>query len=335
MAMTAVATISVASSLAVVLTPLLFPKMRGRLLMQIVAFISIGDILGNLPYVFPYRAMSDNWWCNIQGFLHLFGYPIEWMWTAALILRLYQLATDGKVPNRMWLLHLICWGIPLAQDLCMLTVAPYAIDNYNEGEVCTFAVNKRSFIYHNVCYFGLYLGCLFFMLVIYLRISALEHTQNKNVKKAPFIVAKNALAWYPTVLIIFWTPHVLVSMIAGNPVNFAYPFFSIWMICHGFATSFVFFYQSSESRRLWYIHVIYPLILLVRNRSCCPNIEGDEDSRILTRESDVSIVDLDDILEYDLENYTHSSPLQMSSTSSFHTENSNSHNLRQSSIQML
>lgn len=289
----AVSTLSVCASLAVILTPIIFRRMRDKLFMQIVAFISIGDILGNFPYILPYREYKLNWYCDIQAFLHLLGYPIEWMWTAALVYLLYHLAVEGKVPRNLWPMHLLCWGLPLSLDFITLTVTSYAPDNDSAGEVCTYHVNKAAYIYHNVAYYGLFFASLFVMFIVYVRIHLLEgaSSKNENVRQPPFVVAKNALRWYPTILIVFWAPHMLQVVTPGTLFVPVYPYLLCWKICHGLATSFVFFYQSMESRRLWYAYVIIPALQAVLGRDTVLwLIGGDEKLLLLThRDSDHSL----------------------------------------------
>lgn len=289
----AVSTLSVCGSLAVILTPIIFRRMRDKLFMQIVAFISVGDILGNFPYMLPYREYTLNWYCDVQAFLHLLGYPIEWMWTAALVYLLYHLAVEGKVPRNLWPMHLLCWGLPLSLDFLTLSVTTYAPDNDSAGEVCTYRINKAAYVYHNVAYYGLFFASLFVMFVVYVRIHLLEavSSKNENVRQPPFVVAKNALRWYPTILIVFWAPHMLQVVTPGTMFIAAYPYLLCWKICHGLATSFVFFYQSMESRRLWCAYIIIPALQAVLGRETVLwLIGGDEKLLLLThRDSDHSL----------------------------------------------
>lgn len=288
----AVSALSVGASLAVILTPIIFRRMRDKLFMQIVAFISIGDIIGNFPYLLPYREYKQNWYCDVQAFLHLLGYPIEWMWTAALVYLLYHLAVEGKVPRNLWPMHLLCWGLPLSLDFLTLTVTTYAPDNDSAGEVCTYRINNAAYVYHNMAYYGLFFASLFVMFVVYVRIHLLESvsSKNENVRQPPFVVAKNALRWYPTILVVFWAPHMLQVVTPGTLFISVYPFLLCWKICHGLATSFVFFYQSMESRRLWYAYIIIPALqALLGRETVLWLIGGDEKLLLLThRDSDHS-----------------------------------------------
>jgi hypothetical protein len=71
--------LSVAGSSSVILTLLLFQSMRSKLFMQIIAYISLADIIANVEYTMSYRPSNHNWWCSTEGFLNLYGYPCGWL----------------------------------------------------------------------------------------------------------------------------------------------------------------------------------------------------------------------------------------------------------------
>lgn len=293
-----VATISVASSMIVVLTPIIFIKMRGKLLMRIVAFISVGDIIGNLPYVFPYRPLTGNWWCYLQSFMHLSGYPMEWLWTVTLVYLLYRLAVTGKIVHNLALVHLVCWGIPISLALLQLCFSNYAADS-DKGEVCTYHINARAYYYHNISYYGLFFGSLLGMLVIFMKIYWMEISKSANVTSPPFQVAKSALQWYPTILVIFWVPHAVVAVSPYDNYGDLYGYLLVWKVCHGLATSIVFFAQSRESRKLWY----GALFARTFSEGCCCIAESER-NRLLREMSNSSIIDVDSILDLDLDHYS-------------------------------
>jgi hypothetical protein len=79
-----VACLSVSSSLLVVLTFIFFNSMRRKLLMKIIAYISLCDCIANVDYIIPYRPMNGTWDCTLQGLLNLTVYPMSWFWTPVL-----------------------------------------------------------------------------------------------------------------------------------------------------------------------------------------------------------------------------------------------------------
>lgn len=242
-----IATVSVFSSCLVILTPILFERMRSKVFMHLIAYISLGDLLGNLPYVIPLRPNRGNWWCDVQAFLNFAGYPMEWWWTGVLIFCLYRLSVTGRVPAQMWTFHCICWGIPIVTALLTRLFGPFKPTSI-PGEVC---LDPRAEIYHEFTYYFQFFFVLFVAFIVYGRIKNMEYFSSGYVSLSTFQVAKRAVRWYPATILIFWLPHFISSFLPGSIPTIAYQVFLVWKICHGISISCLFFYQSPESRRLW------------------------------------------------------------------------------------
>jgi hypothetical protein len=250
-------TVSVFSSIIVLLTPVLFSRLRGKLFQQIVCFISIGDIIGNVPYMFPYRPSTGTPGCDIEAFFNYGGYPMEWMWTTALAYLLYQIAVRGRVPKSMVPIHVICWGVPIVLALLTQAFSKF-VKNETSEEVCRMNLTPIPLYYHLASYYGLFFLCLCIMMVLYVKIFLLESQNDPRVLKIPFRVAKQALTWYPLLMFIFWTPHMVTAFTLNSQTM--YYAFLILKIYHGLAVSIIFFYQSVESRWLWYSNFIVPCL---------------------------------------------------------------------------
>jgi hypothetical protein len=247
-----VATISVSSSLAVITTWLFFPQMRYKLFMQIIAFIAIGDLIGNIPYVMPYRGTAGGWWCTLSGLMNFTGYPIEWMWTTTLIYFLYSLSVKGYVPYRLWLYHLLCWGVPVVLALCSLSFGNLRAPD-NIYEVCVIPIEVAPVAYHVVTYYGLFYVCLITMVVLLvrLRVHMIHNPPDTPAKQRAFKVTIDAARWYSWILFVFWLPHNVTSVSTRGYSSHTYDILLMWKVLHGTATAVVFFVQSREARKLW------------------------------------------------------------------------------------
>jgi hypothetical protein len=309
-----VSVISETASLFVVITPLCFHSMRYRMFMQIVAFISIGDMIGNFPYMFPYRPGPKNWWCILQAFMNIAGYPMAWIWTTILVYLLFSLALSGKIPEKMIYFHILAWGLPIVLALFQLTVSKYH-RNVSHYDVCVDNDLYKTHIYHCVTNYGLLFACLFTMILFYLKIFQLELSNDPNVSSNSFKTAKYALIWYPTILAIFWIPHALTSMFFHN--NQLYYYFLVLKVFHGFATALVFILQSKESRKLWSQCIEYQLLQPIlrsfrqplastttdenknnTNSSDSERKEIPSNTRIVQHSTDSEFIDIDYILDY-------------------------------------
>lgn len=231
-----------------------------------------------------------------------------WLWTVALVYLLYRLAITGRLPNALWPMHVICWGLPVLLALLTLVFSKYT-QNVKSYDVCVENTESATEIYHGVAYYGLLSLCFVIMVLLFLKIYLLQWSKDPNVLSTSFTVAKSALQWYPTLMIFFWVPHAVTSIYYHES--------EVYFIClnikiaHGLATAAVFIAQSRETRRLWHQHVLSVylpanLLTFVSSHCCCCNRklqfgDGDSNSRMnSTEHSSVHSVDLDTILDHSL-----------------------------------
>ena len=211
--LTAAATVSILSSLIVVLTPILFSTMRYKLFMRVVALISVGDIIGNFPYLLPFGREGVNWWCTLQGLMNFIGYPMEWLWTFALVYLLYELAVYGRVPKSIAHIHILCTVFPVLIATLQFLFGPIE-PNLDRSEVCTMSLSSDSaLLYHMITYYGLFVFSLLGMAVLYWRMVVFQaaHPPENAIQRSTRAVSQIALSTYPPLMVIFWIPHILVA----------------------------------------------------------------------------------------------------------------------------
>lgn len=247
--------ISVLASSSVLLTLLVFPKMRAKTFMQVIAFVSIGDTLGNIPYIFPFRPGTGNPWCSTQAFFNLTGYPIGWCWTVVLVYLLYCLGALGRMPNTLLPFHIVCWIVPLTVSLTTLAYSkfygPHGVDT------CSINTTPTAVTAHIAIYFGLLFFCIGTISALLIRLYQLQRNRDPNVCSIAFQKAKNTLQLYPIAMIIFWFPHLFTELLLlfgyykYRIFLLIYYIFVVLKIFHGFAAAMIFFVRSNEARTLW------------------------------------------------------------------------------------
>lgn len=224
--------------------------------MQVIAFVSFGDILGNIPYLFPFRPGTGNAWCSTQAFLNLTGYPIGWCWTVVLVYLLFCLGAVGRMPKNLLPFHIVCWAVPLIVSLTTLAYSKY----YGPHDVDTCSINTTipAVISHISVYFGLLLACIITIIGLLVRLYQLERRKDPNVCSVAFQKAKNTLQLYPAAMILFWFPHLTTELLLVfgfykyQVALLIYYAFVILKVFHGFAAAMIFFIRSNEARALWY-----------------------------------------------------------------------------------
>lgn len=250
-----VAIVSSLCSAFVVLTLILFPSMRERLFMRIISFISLSDLLGNIPYMTVIRPASSSSMCKFSGFINLYFYPVTWMWTTTLVYFLYGLAINGRVPMSELSVHGLCWGVPLILTLLVLTTNDYGrFDENDDNEVCTVGGDENSaFAWRIVIYYGLFLSCVFTMGYLYLKIIRIKRIGLSSVSEGMLNLAVESLSYYPVAMIVSWIPEFISFIIQFDHHNgLATHVSAIFKLANGVFMAVIFFSKSQHARLLWY-----------------------------------------------------------------------------------
>jgi len=251
-----VAVISICSSLSILCTAALFPIMRRKMFFQIICYISLADTVGNTLYINPNRPVDGSIMCSIEGFLHLYCYPVSWLWSTMLMYFLYSLAFEGKLPLSYNVIHMACWGIPLVLTLLNLTTNSYGHpSDYTKYEVCSISGNMYTGeIWHDTTYYGVWLLCVIAMIFMYCRIiSVAKHDLAISVSE--FQLALSTMGKYPVALVVFWFPHMFFVVLSGivplDSRGIAYLIGVLMYILHGAGTTVIFFHHSPLTQKLW------------------------------------------------------------------------------------
>lgn len=238
----------------VMLTLIMFPSMRSRLFMRIIAFISLCDFLGNLPYTTTHRPETSSPWCSIEGFVNMYFYPASWLWTTILVYFLYALAITGKVPLSETAVHLICWGLPMITTLLVLTTNNFTrFDINDDNEVCTIGGDETSaFIWRVINYYGLFVLCVVIMISLFITIIRIRKEGTSAVSVGILNLAIESLQLYPLAMLISWTPEFISFIIEFDEENALLFHIAVLLkISNGLLTSIIFFSKSEHARMLW------------------------------------------------------------------------------------
>ena len=243
-------------SLLVVITYLLFPRLRNKLFMKIITMISLCDCIANSTELNGMPQTREL--CVAQAMVLQFFYPASWMWTVILTYLLYSLATDGKISLPEWKMHLIVWGTCTA-----ITLLPFTSSTYGQEEGdhywCYIQPTKRvnnkaaSDFWQYLTFDCMLFGCFLLMTLWGTLIFYKQRTQQIVATKM-VRTAIRTLFVYPIVLLFTWFPNAfLITLFPSYPQDstmwIIFECLSIWQ---GGLTAIVFFRNSRESRMLWY-----------------------------------------------------------------------------------
>ena len=283
--------ISVIASSLVVLTLLLFRSMQNKLFMQIIANISMADILGNMEYTTLYRPSNSAFWCSLQGFLNLYAYPCSWLWTTMLVRFLFDLAVFREIRISFRNTFIFCWGAPFVTTLLYFAFLPTGTytrhDDERSDSFCSYGSDAQPvYVYHVITYYGLFIACVFYMAYLYIRIrqaykveanniamNASTHQTHQHRESTMSVASEGAvsttssatlqgmkltsdsLLLNPLLMIGLWSPHTIAVLLSlSDPVLVRGQFNRAGVnlkILHGLFTAVLFFFKSQAARKLW------------------------------------------------------------------------------------
>jgi hypothetical protein len=289
--MSITAGVSVCFSLSVVLTLVIFRELRHQPFMQIIAFISVSDLLGNIAYVPPERPNDGTPLCSFECFLNDSCYPSSWLWTTVLVINLYQMAMEKKAPVLNYQTHFVCWFVPIVLFFISVPFSSFKTITNHPFEVCA-ANGEIVDIYHSITYYGMFFISFFVMLFYQNKITQLEKSSFPGVNEPAFVVAKAALRFYPWSLFLCWIPHVFIIFLyyfgcGGSGFNIAYYLADLLKMIHGAVTAVIFFYYSPEARRLWkkWFHGTYHTIQQKKRRTVDERTVSEDLEGVVTTEN--------------------------------------------------
>ena len=125
-------------SFAVVLTPILFKRMRRLSFLRILTMISLCDTLCAISLMLNAGRPADvdsyrnNSLCQAQGFLTSYFINASVSWTVALSVQLYTITKYSKPFFSELSMHLVFWTVPLIFALLPIFAgASFGMDDYD------------------------------------------------------------------------------------------------------------------------------------------------------------------------------------------------------------
>lgn len=301
--------VSIAASSSVILTLYLFQKMRSKLFMRFIAFMALGDILGNIPYLYTWPYSPYSGWCYIGGVLLQTGSVSAWLWTSALCF-MWHRASKRTLKGLTWHImptfHIICWGVPLAFALPSIALSSFENSTTYDG-VCSTYGTFNARLYHNIWAYTLLVLCLIFMIVLYVDLVKLDQGRSRQsevsvAQMKNVAAAKSTLVFYPILFIVFWLPKLILTtcyelLLANNtPFEKTIDICTCWYMFHGVALAAVFFYNSPMARSLWR----FQIKSILKKWGLIQTVDEEEDELSAPRDTvmDYAADDADSLVDY-------------------------------------
>lgn len=247
----AVAVISCACSLFVVVTYCTFKEMREKVFMKFIFNIALSDLGLNLSSCFGFPNGSSPL-CTAQGVLALFFGVASWFWTLCLSYSLFYIVRNGKSPCTFRWFHIFCWGFSAALSLLPLVTNRYGSSSIQWCVIIDRADSppwtKRFWLYAG--YFGWLLVCVilmsFWSYLIHLDIASKSEALSVILKKT-----HDKVRLYPYAMMACWILNYL-TFLPNHPSDFVVGTGMIFGECYGIVSAVIFVVKSEETQRRWF-----------------------------------------------------------------------------------
>ena len=124
LAMQVMSGLSAAASGLIVLSYMIFPKMRGKIYFEIQVYVAISNVLtslGSAVGVVPTGSFA----CWFQGIVTNVFTLTSLTWTIVISFLLYWIIQRGKQFSLDYRIHLLCWLLPVLVTVLPMTNATY------------------------------------------------------------------------------------------------------------------------------------------------------------------------------------------------------------------
>jgi hypothetical protein len=204
--MIVMSTISAVGSLSIILTYLLFKKMREKKLIELMFYVSLsnfGTSIGSAMGI-PRDGSALCWFQGIATNIFTLS---SIFWTVVIALSLNRIVATAQMLDITPLVHLFCWILPAAISLVPISQVRYGSLG---KEWCFYNARDDDFPDWNLAvwdWVGFYLwvfGSMIVILAIYVKIMGQRFLQLTHQRVADKLF--NKLTYYPIMIMLCWTP---------------------------------------------------------------------------------------------------------------------------------
>ena len=137
------------SSFSVVLTPIIFKRMRTLLFLRIIAIISFCDTIVGITYIMdlgrPLNNLGNSKLCVVQGALNVFFANAGLWWSVCLSIQTYSMVKYLRPYFREHIMHVVFWGIPFILEFVPLfSGSNYGSDDFYPEWTLVNACNLKQ-----------------------------------------------------------------------------------------------------------------------------------------------------------------------------------------------
>jgi hypothetical protein len=245
---------------AVILTYVLFPRLRSLRYVQIVFYIGVNDLIASIGTAMGSKTNSAECW--YQGIATNYNYLVAIFWTNVIAYQMYSIVVKNEESAKSLApYHLICWIFPLIVTLLPLTTNTYGEADDQSGW-CFIANRPDSPRYGELMWIILsfYIwvwASIAFILCIFVRTGV--HLYHLTPVPPAVYNVYWKLGLYPLALIICWIPCSVDDMLAEMYDSYSFPGSSTLNLManmlpplQGFLLSVIFFGSNPVIRQLWF-----------------------------------------------------------------------------------
>ena len=221
-ALMAVAIISLISSFIVVLTPILFIRMRNNFFLRLLCIVSFCNLMYYISILLNFN--DSPWTCQIQGYLNTLFFLASWSWMSNMQLQLFGVLHYKKPYFTEVIMHLIFWLVPLIVSFVpFLDGATYGHSPYGRNFLICYLKDQykdQSIILYATQIFTFVLLCMVFSAIFYYKSSMSIVSQHRTYEEQCHLkIMMKGITYYLIAFVVLWLPNLLSQVITNSASN--------------------------------------------------------------------------------------------------------------------
>ena len=257
--------VSAVSSASIVLSVLLFPKLKKKVSSTVAMQLALANVCAAVPTIVG-EQYDGTPLCWFQGIGANFGQLATMFWTVLITNMMYQMIINGKPASFKWADIALCWTLPLIFTLLPLINATYGSPVYDDDLLpygyCWVVEDDRTpswglAFWGWFSYYAWVWLCLAIIFIMYARLLKRLSGNKipKNTKEALMgVIAK--LRMYPLIIVLSWLWPCITDVREELLANSVSEFISFLLPClQGAFTGLAFFVGNEDARSHWTVFI--------------------------------------------------------------------------------
>ena len=248
---------SIIGPMSIIVTFLLFPKLKKKLSLQVIVCRAIADMLSAVGTA-PGEQYSGTSLCWFVGIFSNVFQLASCFWTVVISFMLWFVLHTGRSPHVHLWVHAWCWLGPIFISMIPLVNITYGSPYAPESGYCWVAENADGsspkwaieFWGWMSFYFWIWACIILILIFFFMMIKEFQHIEKHTIESVGHVIEK--LRLYPLIIFCCWVFTCATDLNDGLYAMPGVPFLAVFLPCmQGVFTTTAFWVTDDDARGHW------------------------------------------------------------------------------------